>query len=411
MSAAGPSAVVGSPPRPAPVLPAYGSGTLAELMPGIAARLDRAGRFSGAGRIGGAGQARGSAEAANTLGLPQADRYVVVLIDGLGWHLVRRAVRHVPYLGSLLGDARPITSGVPSTTVTSLASLGTGLAPGQHGMVGYTSRVPSTGEILNALTWESDLVARAFQPKPTVFERAAAGGVVVSSVALQRFRESGLTEAALRGADFVGFDDENAEDVRIGLTVSAAARGDRSLVYAYERELDHTGHVAGCESAAWLAHLVRIDAMCERLRAALPDDVAMVITGDHGMVDVPSEQQIIAEDDATLMAGVSALAGEGRFRQIYVDRDSPGAVAQRWRDRLGPLAWVRTRDEAVDEGWFGPVDPELVERWGHVLVAMVEPWAVMTRQFPREFDLVGMHGSLTAGEMTVPLFVDAPGSA
>ena len=46
---------------------------------------------------------------------------------------------------SLLGDARPITSAVPSTTVTSLASLGTGLVPGQHGMVGYTSRVPSTG--------------------------------------------------------------------------------------------------------------------------------------------------------------------------------------------------------------------------------------------------------------------------
>ena len=65
---------------------------------------------------------------------------------------------------------------MPSTTVTSLGSLGTGLPPGQHGMVGYTSRVPSTGEILNALTWESDLVARAYQPKPTFFERAVASG-------------------------------------------------------------------------------------------------------------------------------------------------------------------------------------------------------------------------------------------
>ena len=93
----------------------------------------------------------------------------------------------MPYLASLLGDGRAITVGVPSTTVTSLASLGTGLVPGQHGMVGYTSRVPSTGEILNALTWESDLVARAYQPKPTFFERAAAAGVATSSVALERF--------------------------------------------------------------------------------------------------------------------------------------------------------------------------------------------------------------------------------
>ena len=114
----------------------------------------------------------------------------------------------------------------------------------------------------------------------------------------------------------------------------------------------------------------------------------------------------MAEDEATLMAGVDALAGEGRFRQLYVDRDDPAAVAARWADRLGDLAWVRTRAEAIETGWFGPVDPALVERWGHVLVAMRKDWAVMTRQFPRELTLIGMHGSLTAEEMLVPLFID-----
>ena len=331
---------------------------------------------------------------------------MVVLIDGLGWNLLRRAVREAPYLGWLLGDAQPITSGVPSTTVTSLASLGTGLPPGQHGMVGYTSRVPSTGEILNALTWESDLVARAYQTKPTFFERAVEAGVAVSSVALERFQVTGLTEAALRGADFVPFQSEAAEDLRIELTVDAAARGDRSVVYAYERELDHFGHVHGCRSETWLDQLRRIDAMCERLRDALPDDVRLIVTGDHGMVDIAAEHQIVAEDEPVLMAGVSALAGEGRFRQLYVDEDRPEAVARRWQERLGDLAWVRTRDEAIADGWFGAVDDQLLERWGHVLVAMREDWAVMTRQFPRELTLIGMHGSLTPDEMYVPLFVD-----
>ena len=99
--------------------------------------------------------------------------------------------------------------------------------------------------------------------------------------------------------------------------------------------------------------------MVERLRDELPDDVVLIVTGDHGMVDVPRRNQILAEDEPELMAGVDALAGEGRFRQLYVDRDHPSAVAARWADRLGDLAWVRTRDEAIDEGWFGPVDPEL----------------------------------------------------
>ena len=373
---------------PTMIVPAYAASTLVDLMPSLGAHL----------------QVADCPE--DVLRLPAADRYVVVLIDGLGWNLLRRAVREAPYLGSLLGDAQPITSGVPSTTVTSLASLGTGLPPGQHGMVGYTSRVPSTGEILNALTWESDLVARAYQTKPTFFERAVEAGVAVSSVALERFQVTGLTEAALRGADFVPFQSEAAEDLRIELTVEAAARGDRSVVYAYERELDHCGHVLGCQSETWLDQLRRIDAMCERLRDALPDDVRLIVTGDHGMVDVAAEHQIVAEDEPVLMAGVSALAGEGRFRQLYVDEDRPEAVARRWQERLGDLAWVRTRDEAIADGWFGAVDDQLLERWGHVLVAMREDWAVMTRQFPRELTLIGMHGSLTPDEMYVPLFVD-----
>ena len=167
-----------------------------------------------------------------------------------------------------------------------------------------------------------------------------------------------------------------------------------------------SGHTQGCESEAWHRQLAVIDDRCERLREALPADVRLVITADHGMIDIPNEQRLVAEDDPSLMAGVSALAGEPRFRQLYVDHDQPARVAQRWRDRLGPRAWVRTRDEAIDEGWFGSVDDQLRERYGHVLVAMRADWAVMTRQLPRELTLVGMHGSLTPAEMLVPLFVD-----
>jgi hypothetical protein len=369
------------------VVPAYQSTTLGELMPSIGAHLGVPGCTDDA------------------YGLPHSARYVVVLIDGLGWHLLRRAVLAAPFLASLLGGAQPITSAVPSTTVTSLGSLGTGQPPGQHGLVGYTSRVPSTGEILNGLTWESDLVPTIYQSKPTFFERASEAGVAVTSVALARFQGTGLTEAALRGAAFVPFSDESADELRIALIAEAAVRGDRSVVYAYERELDHYGHVHGCNSVDWLQQLARTDAMCERLRAVLPPQVTVIVTGDHGMVDIPSDQRIVAEDDPALMAGVTALAGEARFRQLYVDHEPARRVADRWHARLGELAWVRTRDEAIDEGWFAAIDDQLRERWGHVLVALRGDWAVMTSALPREYTLIGMHGSLTPAEMLVPLLV------
>jgi hypothetical protein len=285
--------------------------------------------------------------------------------------------------------------------VTSLTSLGTGLPPGQHGLVGYTSRVPSTGEILNALTWESDLLPRAFQAKATLFERAVASGVAVTSVALERFQGSGLTEAALRGADFVGFQHENDMDERVELVGAAATRAGRTLVYAYERELDHCGHVDGCHSVAWRRQLRRIDRMCERLRAALPDDVRLVITGDHGMVDVPRSIQIIAEDEPILMAGVSAhwraRRGSGSSTSIGTGpRGSQTGGGPARGNGVGPDSRRGDRRRLVRS-----VDDHLRERWGHVLVAMRDDHAVMTRQFIREWTLIGMHGSLTPAEMTV----------
>ena len=380
---------VDSPPRSVDlVLPAYGSASLGDLMPSIGAHLGVPGCRE------------------DVLRLPPADRYVVVLVDGLGWNLLRRSARDVPYLASLLGDARAITSGVPSTTVTSLASLGTGLVPGQHGLVGYTSRVPGTDEVLNALTWETDLTGRTYQPKPTLFERAVGTGVAVSTVTLQRFADTGLTEAALRGAEFSGYDGDNDVDRRTALAVAGSARGPRSIVYGYERALDHHGHSAGCSSAEWRRQLVLVDQRCQALRDALPDDVRLLVTADHGMLDVPDDRRLVVEDEPELLAGVTVLAGEPRFRQLYVDRDRPERVADRWRSRLGDNAWVRTRDEAIADGWFGAVDDDLRERYGHVLVALRDDWAVMTRAMPRELTLVGMHGSLTADEMLVPLLID-----
>jgi hypothetical protein len=376
-----------------PLLPAYGRSTLADLLPSVAHHLGVPGYES------------------DVLGLPAASRYVVLLVDGLGYELVTGAARRAPWLATRLGD-RVLTSAVPSTTVTSLTSLGTGLPPGQHGMVGLTSRVPATHEILNALSWESDLLPQAHQPHPTVFEHASAAGVRVSSVALQRFARTGLTEAALRGPRFVPFPSEKDTQLRTDLVVDAASRGQRTLVYAYERELDHTGHAKGCGSTAWLDRLAGVDAMLSHLRAALPSDVVLLVTGDHGMVDVPLERRLVIEDEPELAAGVSVVAGESRFRHLYVDGGSPTeplAVARRWRDRLGARAWVRTRDEAIDEGWFGPVTEEVRHRYGHVLVAPTGDWAFATRTFPQEMELVGMHASLTPAEMRVPLVVATAG--
>lgn len=367
-----------------PLVPVYGRSTLADLTPSLAARLGLDG-------------------ARDVLGLPASDRYVLLLVDGLGWYQVRDHLAHAPYLAGLFRKADRLTSAVPSTTATSLSCVGTGLVPGAHGLVGYSFRAPGGG-VMNALTWDGAPDPLRVQPLPTLFQSLAASGVATSNVAPARFEASGLTLAGMRGAQFTAVVDEFDHDLRIEQIVAASGRGTRSLVYAYERHLDHTGHSSGVASGQWLAALRLVDALAEDLRDALADDVCLVITGDHGMVDVPQDRRVFLEDHPDLGAELDLFAGEGRLRQLYTSR--PDAVAARWTDLMGERAWVLTREEAIAAGWFGHVADRVRDRIGDVLVAMRSDWAVMTRALPRELTLVGMHGSLTADEMTVPLFVD-----
>ena len=333
---------------------------------------------------------------------PQAQKYVVFLVDGLGYELLRDHEADAPYLHSLLDGQPPATVGVPSTTATSLTSLGTALPPGTHGVVGFTSRIPGTDDLLNALLWSKKVDPRDWQPHPTALERLAVAGVHTTVVNKREFAESGLTIAGQRGAEFVGAD-------RVGertAAVLAASSTGPSLTYMYDGDLDWTGHRHGVGSLSWRLQLSMIDAAAEQLRETLPDDTRIVVLSDHGMVDSPVSSRVDTDDHPELLDGVAVLGGEARFRHVYCRGGAVPDVASTWRETLGDRAEVLTRDEALARGWFGAVTPAVRPRLGDVMVAARGDCSVMsTSAFPYETQLVGLHGSLTPAEMLIPVLV------
>lgn len=334
------------------------------------------------------------------LELPPAPAYVVFLVDGLGQELLRDHPDQAPFLSAHLGD--PATAGVPSTTATSLTSLGTALPAGRHGVVGFTSRIPGTDQLLNALQWSAKVDPHAWQPHPTAFARLAAAGVETTVVNKRDFQGSGLTLAGYRGAEFVGAD-------RVGERLAAAQAASRrspSLTYLYDGDLDWTGHRYGVASEAWRQQLSMIDAEAEHLRESLPASTRVVVVADHGMVDSPDDARVDVDEHPDLLDGVALLGGEARFRHVYCRSGAVEDVRAAWAACLGDRAEVLTRDEAVERGWFGEVDPAVRPRLGDVMVAARGDLAVLSsRAFPYEATLVGMHGSLTPAEMLVPLVV------
>ncbi len=343
--------------------------------------------------------------------LPAANRVVVVLVDGLGDALLARRASYAPYLTSLRAAGRGLAAGFPSTTATSMGTFGTGTLAGTHGLVGYQVLDPGTDRLLNELSWEDGPDPRVWQPRRTLFEQLAAQGVEVVQVGPGFFQGSGLTEAALRGARFVA---AGTLDARVDAAAAAVRSAARTLVYVYWGDLDKVGHVDGCRSYAWCDELSAVDLAIRSLAARLPSDALLVVTADHGMVDIPDGARLdLAAGSAlerSLAEGVRLTGGEPRAPMLYCEPGQVEAVLARWRAEL-PDFDVLSRDEAVAAGWFGPVGELAVPRIGDVVVASRGDRSVHDSRVQRTelLALIGMHGSRTADEVAIPLLVRPPG--
>lgn len=371
-------------------IPDYGVASLSDVGPSLLAALGVAGE-------------------PNALGVDDVARVCLFVVDGLGWVQLQRHADAAPFLASMTG--RSLTAGFPATTVASLSSLGTGLPPGQHGLTGYTSYDPSADVVVNWLAWRSvgpgddlrdRLVPEVVQPQPTVWERAQAAGVATTVCTFDQFAASGLTRAVLRGGRWGG---TVAEGDAVARASEASELGHRSLVYVYVSALDLVGHVRGPDTEAWRAQLGIVDRIAEQLAARLPDDAALVVTADHGMVLVPDEAKVDADATPALQDGVIAIAGEPRARFVHTRPGAAADVLASWAAELGETWRVLARDDAIALGLFGAeVTPDARRRIGDVVALSLGSGGVVERRkLPRLAAMPGQHGSVTDEELLIPL--------
>ena len=358
----------------------------------------------------------------HALGLPDAESAIVVLVDGLGyWNLAMR-LGHAPYLRSLMNERanqRPIATCAPSTTVAAMAAFGTGTCPGLTGMAGYTQLEPASHKLIQLIQFKDALAPKPANPhmpvppmvdpldlqrEETVFEKLAAQGVRVTSSGLPKFAKSPLTEAALRGTDY-------QSNVTPRDRVLAAARAARTpgLTYLYIRDADKVGHNYGWDSEHWVATFEHIDSQLALLRRSAPKGTLIVIVADHGMVQTDMDQRLDIAAEPRLTQGVELIGGEPRSLMLYVKAgEHPQHVADRWQERLGDSALVRTRKQAFEDGLFGPVSDHVAPMIGDVIVqaAGAATFVDSRTQGDKATHLPSVHGSQTMLEMDIPCLID-----
>jgi predicted AlkP superfamily pyrophosphatase or phosphodiesterase len=324
-----------------------------------------------------------------------ADAVVLLVLDGLGWNAIAAHATRLPTLAAMEGGR--ITTVVPATTATALTSICTGLAPAQHGVLGY--RMLVGGSVLNVLRWS---VPDGRAPDPFDVQRHTAFlGREVPVLTKSEFRNSGFSNAHLRGARFIGW---SSVSVMVEHAVRLVEAGER-LVYAYYPGVDNVAHEFGLHNGFYDRELTFTDDLVAQFVAALPSRAALVVTSDHGQIHLERDDWIELSE---LRPMVEVMAGDGRFRYLHARRGEAKALAAAATDLLGPHAWVRSRREVLDEGWIGTGATGTVPgRLGDVVLASRDASAFVDPALPVEVRLRSGHGSLTPDEMYVPLLAAA----
>lgn len=377
-----PSSSTDTTPQPAPVLPDYGGACLSGLVRALCRR-----REDPVGWL--------------PASVPGADQVVVLVVDGLGWEQLRARVAIAPVLNGADGADRPITSVAPTTTACALTAITTGRTPAEHGLIGYRLGTPDE-RILNVLRWtvgtagpvdaRRTVPPASYQPFPPFPD---AGGPV-PVVSRSEFAGTGFTAAHLGDSPLHGYKVLSS----LVLEVVRLLDGGTPLVYAYYDGIDKIAHENGLGDH-YDAELRAVDRVVDDLRAALPPGAVLVVTADHGQIDVGPNVELLGPE---LMDGVRFLSGEGRFRWLHAVPGAAGDLVEAAEGRYAGTTWVRSRDQLLDEGWFGgALRPGVVGRLGDVALVPHAPIAFLDPADTGESGLVARHGSLTRDEMLVPL--------
>ena len=328
--------------------------------------------------------------------LQNAERIVLLVIDGLGYEQLLRHAHIAPNLMSLVGGS--ITTIAPSTTASALTSLVTGASPAEHGIVGY--RMDMGDSIMNSLRWWSDTRdLRKAHPPASVQPIPPFVGMTIPVVSRAELEGSAFTEAHLRGSRPCGW---RAASSIVAQCASLISSGEK-FVYAYYDGVDKIAHERGF-GAYYDSEIAATDWLVGSLLNTLPSGTTLAITADHGQVQVDDNVVHLSDD---IKASLHHQSGEGRFRWLHAKRGQESDLLQIATDSYSDIAWVASRDQVIEEAWLGParggrIADQVKRRLGDVALV---PFTATTFDDPLDsgpFSLVCRHGSLTADEMFVP---------
>ena len=337
----------------------------------------------------------------NRLGFGKSNKVCVILVDGLGSENLRAAGGHAPFLNAALKAGKSINTVFPSTTASAITSFGVGVSPAAHGILGYSVFDRKASLARNLLTgWDETFKPEEIQRLPSVTEQASVSNVQSYTVGPGEYSNSGFTRLNMGAAQYIP---AKSFDERVDAVRTILALKQQSITYLYFPELDSIAHSHGVASLEWLNKLEELDAAVKELVGNLPKDAGLILTADHGIVDVPKPNQIML--DELEIPGLLAVTGDPRNCFLYFEADSNiASVKAQLGAALASRVLVATPGELKAQGWLG-AEVTNEEFLPDLYLISMGSYACYHREFckPQSFRMIGQHGAISQAELSVPL--------
>jgi len=343
-------------------------------------------------------------------GLGDAENIVLLVLDGLGYDYLKNLSSET-YIAHHLKES--ITTVFPPSTGSAMTSIYSGLAPQQHASTGWWVYLKEFGLVSRILPYSNSIDYNVLgesishvidvTPLPSLMTRD------YYAILSERIVDSEFTRNIVRNAKRLAYDNELGGLLNTVKGTINHSKG-KKYIQAYWPYLDEVSHLLGPSSKEAQNHLLFIDAKIRNFIESIDGtSTTLIITSDHGLIDVPASNSIMTRDHPKLTdILVLPLCGDTRSVFCYVRPWQTDRFESYIQETFGDICEVHRSENLIEQEWFGlhEPNPKLLSRVGDYTLIFEKHYAILNSYPGREPpELLGHHGGVSSDEMLVPLIV------
>lgn len=323
---------------------------------------------------------------------------VLIIFDCMGMNILEHHLDENSFLRRHLTSV--ISSVFPPSTAIATTSIHSGLSPKEHGWMGWMLDFKEHNHIVEVFR-DKDFYTKetvAFKPSREVLKYTPIYEKIVRQNPDVHFTKI-FPAWAQGGALSI---EHMCERIARALTTH-----DKNLILAYWDDPDHTIHSNGCYSTAVHVVMSDIEMQIQKLAQQLDNDTLVIITADHGAVDI---QEIYLNDIEGFQECLKRPPSlESRIVSFFVKDDKKEAFKNLFLKHFKDDFLLLTHDEYLNGPLLGPgrAHPKTADFIGDFIAIATGKRALRFYTTCKEQFSVHKadHAGITPNEMRVPLIL------